>query len=229
MNSRPRWWSGGLAGAVSQSIVAPFDLLETRLVYEKKHYSLLQSASYAIRKHGKQNSHSNLFKYIHISPMIYTIFFLGFISLFDGLSAQILRQLTYTTLRFYLYSRGREDKFTFKQKIFLATFSGIVSSSVGIPMELINTRMQMDRVIKDKYKRKYRNVFHGLYRVWKDEGVTGLYTGGSYSLARGALMAIGQNAVYDHVSLRSSALISNDNELNNTPPRLRLYTWTVIT
>lgn len=161
--------------------------------------------------------------------MIYTIFFLGFISLFDGLSAQILRQLTYTTLRFYLYSRGREDKFTFKQKIFLATFSGIVSSSVGIPMELINTRMQMDRVIKDKYKRKYRNVFHGLYRVWKDEGVTGLYTGGSYSLARGALMAIGQNAVYDHVSLRSSALLSNDNELNNTPFRLRLYTWTVIT
>lgn len=96
-------------------------------------------------------------------------------------------------------------------------------------MELINTRMQMDRVIKDKYKRKYRNVFHGLYRVWKDEGVTGLYTGGSYSLARGALMAIGQNAVYDHVSLRSSALLSNDNEQNNMPSRLRLYTWTVIT
>lgn len=65
MNSRPRWWSGGLAGAVSQSIVAPFDLLETRLVYEKKHYSLLQSASYAIRKHGKQNSHSNLW-YLNI-------------------------------------------------------------------------------------------------------------------------------------------------------------------
>lgn len=86
------------------------------------------------------------------------------------------------------------------QKILVATVSGIVSSSVGIPLELVNTRMQMDRVLSDKYKRSYRNVFHGLYRVWLEQGLSGLYTGGLYSIARGAIMAIGQNAVYDQVS-----------------------------
>lgn len=94
-----------------------------------------------------------------------------------------------------------EDDWSFKHKVFVASFSGLVSSSIGIPMELINTRMQIDRVVKEQHKYNYRHVFHGLYRVWQDEGIRGLYRGGSYSIGRGALMGIGQNAVYDHAKM----------------------------
>lgn len=44
-----------MAGAISTIVVAPFDLLESRMVYEKKK-GMMQLASDAIRNHGKYNA-----------------------------------------------------------------------------------------------------------------------------------------------------------------------------
>lgn len=44
-----------MAGAVSTAIVAPFDLLESRMVYQKRK-GMIQLASQAIRNHGKYNA-----------------------------------------------------------------------------------------------------------------------------------------------------------------------------
>lgn len=56
-----------MAGAVSTTVVAPFDLLESRMVYQK-HKGMLQLTSDAIRNHGKYNAGARIyiyFKYIY--------------------------------------------------------------------------------------------------------------------------------------------------------------------
>ncbi|KAH8410741.1 hypothetical protein KR222_002197, partial [Zaprionus bogoriensis] len=123
----------------------------------------------------------------------------GFMSLYDGMSAQFLRQMTYTTMRFHLYAMGKQhvDERIFWHKAFVASVSGMVAGTLGIPTEMINTRMQVDRMLRRKRRRNYRHVFDGLTRVYREEGFRALYIGGSYSIARAALITVGQNAIYD--------------------------------
>ncbi|XP_017109753.2 mitochondrial dicarboxylate carrier [Drosophila bipectinata] len=170
----PPWWGGGVAGACCQLLTAPFDLLETRLVVDKEKRGLIKNMQWAIRKHG-------------------------FFSLYDGVSAQILRQLTYTTMRFHLYQLGKQrfDDSRYFQKCILATFSGSIASSIGIPIELVNTRMHIDRTLPKDERWNYRHAFHGLYRVCRDEGFLALYKGGLFSIIRSSLSTIGQIASYD--------------------------------
>ncbi|KAH8266075.1 hypothetical protein KR038_002267, partial [Drosophila bunnanda] len=127
----------------------------------------------------------------------------GFLSLYDGLSAQVLRQLSYTTLRFHLYELGKKhvDDCSFLVKISIATLAGCVAGLVGIPMEVVNTRMQVDRALPSEYRRNYHNVFHGLYRVASDEGVRALYSSFLLTCLRSACTTIGQSAIYDQVKV----------------------------
>ncbi|SPP77305.1 mitochondrial dicarboxylate carrier [Drosophila guanche] len=127
----------------------------------------------------------------------------GFFSLYDGLSAQLLRQMTYVALRFHLYETGKRyvDEYNFLHKVGVASVAGVVAGCVGIPSELVNIRMHVDRALPERKRRNYRNVFHGLYTVARNEGWTSLYHGGSYSCARAALITIGQNAVYDQAKM----------------------------
>ncbi|KAM8708601.1 hypothetical protein ACLKA7_015554 [Drosophila subpalustris] len=152
----------------------PFDLLESQMMILRKDRTTLQTAIRLIEKHGYH-------------------------SLYDGLSAQLLRQFTYTTLRFYLYDIGKQhvDEFNFLHKIFVATISGLLAGVVGIPSEMINTRMQVDRELSPSLRRNYKHVFNGLRRVVCEEGYRALYTGGFYACSRAALITIGQNAMYD--------------------------------
>ncbi|XP_017041475.2 mitochondrial dicarboxylate carrier [Drosophila ficusphila] len=171
----PRWWSGGVAGAFAQFFTAPFDLIESRMVVSHKDVGMASSLRSAVRKHG-------------------------FFSLYDGLSAQLLRQLTYTTLRFHLYEVGKdqmEDPVDWLDKIFVAGLAGCTSGMVGIPTELINTRMQVNRVLPKRLQWNYRHVFHGLYRVTKDEGWRALFRGCLFAFVRSGFVTIGQNGAYD--------------------------------
>ncbi|XP_030245894.1 mitochondrial dicarboxylate carrier isoform X1 [Drosophila navojoa] len=170
----PRWWSGGISGACSQCIVAPFDLLETQMIFLRKDMTMVDYVKIAIKNHG-------------------------FLSLYDGLSAQFLRQLSYTTLRFHLYQVGKRyvDEYNFIHKVCVASISGFVAGIVGIPCELVNTRMHVDRLLKVKYRRNYKNAFDGLHKIWRDEGFRALYTGGLCSFTRATIINIGQNAMYD--------------------------------
>ncbi|XP_041564441.1 mitochondrial dicarboxylate carrier [Drosophila elegans] len=171
----PRWWSGGVAAAIAQCFTAPLDLIESRMVSIKKDWSMASSLRHAITTYG-------------------------FFSLYDGLSAQLLRQLTYTSLRFHLYELGKEqmdDPFDWLDKVLVAGVAGCVAGVVGIPTELVNTRMQVNRALPSEKRWNYRHVFHGLYRVTRDEGWKALYRGYFLSLVRSGFITIGQVAAYD--------------------------------
>jgi len=163
----------------------------------RKDRTMRQTALYLVRKHGEK---LDPIMFLKCKSILISI---GFLSLYDGLSAQLLRQLTYTTVRFHLYSAGKQyiDEFNFFHKIFVATVSGLLAGVIGIPTEMINTRLQVDRELNPKYRRNYKHVFDGLYKVVRYEGFRALYTGGLYACSRAALITIGQNAMYDQVGI----------------------------
>lgn len=47
----------------------------------------------------------------------------------------------------------------------------------------------------------YKHAFDGLWRVYKEEGVTKLFNGGTMATTRAVLMTVGQLSFYDQVKL----------------------------
>ncbi|XP_052844230.1 mitochondrial dicarboxylate carrier [Drosophila gunungcola] len=90
-----------------------------------------------------------------------------------------------------------DDPFDWLDKVLVAGVAGCVAGVVGIPTELVNTRMQVNRALPSEKRWNYRHVFHGLYRVTRDEGWKALYRGSFLSLVRSGFITIGQVAAYD--------------------------------
>lgn len=80
--------------------------------------------------------------------------FKGFLALYNGLSASVLRQLTYSTTRFAIYDTvkiimGKDS--TFGAKVAVAAFAGAAGGFIGTPADKVNVRMQNDvKLPKDK-------------------------------------------------------------------------------
>lgn len=100
------WYFGGIAGCCAACFTHPLDLLKVHLQTQQA---------------GKMT----LFR------MSKTVFATdGFFGFYSGLSASLLRQLTYTTARFAVYETAKkqilsEKTLSFAEKVFLAAFSGI--------------------------------------------------------------------------------------------------------
>lgn len=68
-------------------------------------------------------------------------------ALYNGLSASLLRQLTYSTTRFGIYESVKQvmDKdSSFASRVALAAFAGSCGGLIGTPADKINVRMQND-------------------------------------------------------------------------------------
>lgn len=68
--------------------------------------------------------------------------------------------MTCTSLRFSLYENGKhleilENSNSMLNKLYVASFAGIVGSLVGLPMDVINVRMQNDMKYDEHLRRKY--------------------------------------------------------------------------
>jgi len=80
----------------------------------------------------------------------------GVLAFYNGLSASILRQMTYSTTRFGVYEVGKQhvNTDTFTGKIGLAGLSGLVGGIVGTPADMVNVRMQNDVKLPLENRRK---------------------------------------------------------------------------
>lgn len=103
----PRWYFGGCASAMAACLTHPLDLLKVHLQTSKstKEFSLPQRT----------------LKIIEVQ---------GVFALYNGLTASLFRQLTYSTTRFGLYEILKQSitddptKLPFYQKVLLAGISG---------------------------------------------------------------------------------------------------------
>lgn len=142
--------------------------------------------------------------------------------LLPGLFATILRELSFSGLRFGLYSpikqlscdiAGVENTGSapFIVKFISGFTTGTIGSIIANPCDLVKIRLQAEagRVdphsgnystgLRKGHQPTYSSTMNAFYRIWADEGVVnGLYRGASATALRAAFITGGQLASYDH-------------------------------
>ena len=84
----------------------------------------------------------------------------GVLALYSGLSASLLRQLTYSTTRFAIYNVAKQtvapngEKIPFLQSLLMAAGAGACGGFVGTPGDMVNVRMQNDVKLPPDQRRK---------------------------------------------------------------------------
>jgi len=176
------WYYGGVASCCAALCSHPLDTLKVRLQTEvgKGEGGVVKSAVAIIQNEG-------------------------FRALYKGLSASLLRQITYSTTRFAVYEGLKEQKMKSDNVTSLPTSYMVLYSMVGgglggvagNPADIVNIRMQADgRRIPSK-RRNYKNAIDGLFRIIKNNGWLALFSGLGPNVTRAMLMTSGQLVSYD--------------------------------
>ncbi|KAM7418862.1 hypothetical protein PAMA_016135 [Pampus argenteus] len=128
----------------------------------------------------------------------------GVLALYNGLSASLCRQMSYSLTRFAIYETvrdmmgsTRQGPMPFYQKVLLGAFGGFTGGFVGTPADMVNVRMQNDMKLPPELRRNYKHAVDGLFRVFREEGVRKLFSGATMASSRGAMVTVGQLACYD--------------------------------
>lgn len=172
-----KFFFGGSAGCLATCFVQPLDLVKNRMQVTKTKASAFTVIRNIVREEG-------------------------YLALYNGLSAGLFRQATYTTTRLGIYTwlfevattDGKPPSFAVKSA--LGMLAGIVGAFVGTPAELALIRMTADGKLPPAERRNYHNVFHALYRVTVDEGVTTLWRGAVPTMGRAMVVNAAQLATY---------------------------------
>ncbi|XP_066250970.1 mitochondrial 2-oxoglutarate/malate carrier protein-like [Euwallacea similis] len=174
---------GGAAGMLGTCFVQPMDLLKNRMQMSgeggkaREHKTSIQLLASVIRKEG-------------------------FLALYNGLSAGLLRQATYTTTRLGIYTwlfelLTREDKPpNFTVKTCIGMFAGVCGAFVGTPAEVALIRMTSDGRLPPQKRRNYKNVVDALIRICREEGLTTCWKGTVATMARAMVINAAQLATY---------------------------------
>ena len=181
-----RFMMGGAAGMAATCFVQPLDLVKTRMQ--------MSGIGGAAREH-KTAFHALINIARAEGPM----------SLYNGLSAGLLRQATYTTTRLGIYTslldnfKKPDENISFLKKCALGMIAGGSGAFVGTPAELALIRMTSDGRLPKHEQRGYKNVFDALFRVIKEEGVLTLWRGCLPTITRAIFVNMAQLATYSQV------------------------------
>ncbi|XP_044250179.1 mitochondrial dicarboxylate carrier [Drosophila takahashii] len=169
-----RWYFGGVASSVAAMVTHPIDLMKVLIQTQAEKLSVMQTTQKIVREQGV-------------------------LALYNGISASLLRQYTYTLARFGIYSvgSGMMDTSTMGRKTLLAAAAGGIGGYVGAPADLINVRLQNDVKLPPEKRRNYKHAIDGLVRITREEGWRSLFNGSSMTALRGMFMTVGQIAFYE--------------------------------
>ncbi|RKF74352.1 Mitochondrial dicarboxylate transporter [Golovinomyces cichoracearum] len=125
----------------------------------------------------------------------------GLFGVYQGLSASLLRQATYSTTRFGIYedikSRFSPQDSHMPTLVAMASISGFLGGIAGNPADVLSVRMQHDAALPLAQRRNYRHPIDGLVRMTKEEGWRSLFRGIWPNSIRASLMTAAQLASYD--------------------------------
>jgi len=143
----------------------------------------------------------------------------GFLSLYTGLSAGLLRQATYTTARLGLFRSitnymDAQRKRTFWDNATAGLVAGGLGSVVGTPADLALIRMQADGTLPPEQRRHYKGVVDALARIVREEGFFSMFKGCMPVVTRAMALNVGMLAFHDS-SLDYFKQYTNDKTLQN--------------
>lgn len=129
----------------------------------------------------------------------------GIKGLYSGLSAAVMRQITYTTTRLGLYDNIR-NAITPKGKpagaihrVGAGVGAGATAAMICNPIEVCLVRMQSDGRLPAAERRNYKHVFDALARIVREEGVVTYWRGCTPTVVRAIVVSVTQVAGYDQI------------------------------
>jgi len=186
----------GVAGMAATCVVQPIDLIKNRMQLSGEG--------------GGSRQHKTAFHaFMTIARQE------GLSGLYNGLSAGLLRQATYTTTRLGIFQYLTD---TFGQRggvlgnLAMGSLAGGVGAIVGNPAEVALVRMTSDGRLPPAEQRNYSNAFSALWRIAKEEGVRVLWRGTSPTVLRAMVLNAAQLGGYQQakVSLLRSGRFQDD-------------------
>uniref|UniRef100_A0A8C9WAY6 Mitochondrial dicarboxylate carrier n=1 Tax=Scleropages formosus TaxID=113540 RepID=A0A8C9WAY6_SCLFO len=173
-----RWYFGGLASCGAACCTHPLDLLKVHLQTQQE----VKMRMTGMALHVVRND--------------------GFLALYNGLSASLCRQMSYSLTRFAIYETVRDmmgganqGPMPFYQKVLLGAFGGMSTGSEVVMRLHLSNLSRTNRTLC--LARSYTHALDGLFRVWREEGVRRLFSGATMASSRGALVTVGQLSCYD--------------------------------
>ncbi|KAL7301735.1 hypothetical protein TKK_0005731 [Trichogramma kaykai] len=167
---------GGTSGMAATCFVQPLDLIKNRMQLSKTKTSTMAVIGSIVKNEG-------------------------FFAMYSGLSAGLMRQATYTTTRLGIYTwlfelASKDGQPNFITKAGLGMAAGCVGAFVGTPAEVALIRMTADGRLPLAERRNYKNVFHALIRITREEGIFALWRGAIPTMGRAMVVNAAQLASY---------------------------------
>ncbi|KAH6896680.1 mitochondrial carrier domain-containing protein, partial [Thelonectria olida] len=195
----PKWF-GGSASCLAVTISHPLDLVKVRL----------QATSLSERKNA-------------LETVLQIVRTEGPLGLYRGLSAGLLRQLTYGSTRFAIYESLKEHAARRNSPVPMTVLlpasisSGAFAAIIGNPADIANVRMQNDKSLPPHQRHNYRNVVDVLVRIARQDGLGGLFRGVLPNCIRAGAMTGCQLGSYDGIK---QALIRDAGLVDGAPTQL---------
>lgn len=176
------FWLGGVAASLAACCTHPLDLVKVRMqtlkpVPEAKPISAVTILRGTIAKSGVR-------------------------SLYTGVTASILRQMTYSLVRLGSYEKmklslSREGRANSWRLLLAAMVAGGLGGVAGNPADVLLVRMTSDVSRAPEKRYNYPNALTGLVSLLKSEGMRGLARGVGPNVIRAVLMNGSQVGSYD--------------------------------
>lgn len=170
--------NAGVSGMAATCVVHPMDVIKNQIQVQREKTSVA-----AVIKRVYQDE--------------------GIFKFYSGLTAGLLRQITYTTTRLGVYNTLQDEwkrRYTGKPNFcvlsLMAGTAGALGAFVGTPAEVALVRMTSDARLPPGQRRNYKGVFNAFTRISKEEGVTTLWRGSVPTMGRAIVVNISQLATY---------------------------------
>ncbi|GAA5932876.1 hypothetical protein JCM1841_004622 [Sporobolomyces salmonicolor] len=179
--SKPKaypFWLGGGAASFAAVCTHPLDLAKVRMQTSKSQ-GMLHTLTSSVKADGLRRG------------------------AYAGLSASILRQMTYSLTRFGIYDELKK-RFTIPgeqlpawKMAVAASIAGGIGGLAGNPADVVLVRMTADAAKPVEKRLGYKHCFDGVFRIVREEGALALFRGVGPNVARAVLMNASQLATYD--------------------------------
>jgi solute carrier family 25 oxoglutarate transporter 11 len=99
----------------------------------------------------------------------------GFMSLYNGLPAGLLRQVFYATSRFGLFEVFRDEMAKYRptdiwSRLITGSVSGGIAALISCPCEVTLVRMSNDATLPPEQRRNYTSIANAFTRILSEEG-----------------------------------------------------------
>lgn len=183
-NSKTDFWkflitncvSGGLAGALSMAICQPIDMARTRLTtdnLDSQGRRKFKGSIDCLKKIYKAEGLKGIFKGTVISCVGIFPYRAAYFGIYDTIKTRFLK-----------------DNNNFLVKWFMAQSVTIGAGLCLYPLDTVRRRIMIESG-KPAHLKKYKNSWHCLYKIFKEEGYFGLYKG----YGTNALRTLGSSVV----------------------------------